>query len=60
MREHTHLPAMMGFVRKHVTQHLHADRPRLSPAVSQKPLDAAPATAERFNEHLRAAGGTLG
>jgi hypothetical protein len=60
MREHTHLPAMVGFVRKHVAQHFHANRPRLSPAVSKKLLDAAPTTAERFREHLGAAGGALG
>src|SRR6266571_1746651 len=60
MREHTHLPAMMGFVRKHVAQHFQANRPRPSPAVSAKLLDAAPTTAERFSEHLRAASGALG
>ena len=58
MREHAHLPAMVGFVRKHVAQHFHANRPRLSPAVSAKLLDAA--TAERFSKHLRAASGALG
>src|SRR5437867_11532461 len=60
MREHTHLPAMVGFVRKHVAQHFDANRPRPSPAVSAKLLDAAPTTAERFSEHLRAASGALG
>ena len=60
MREHTHLPAMVGFVRKHVAQHLRANRPRPSPPVSAKLLDAAPTTAERFSEHLLAAGGALG
>jgi hypothetical protein len=40
MREHTHLPAMVGFVRKHVAQHFQANRPRPSPAVSAKLLDA--------------------
>src|SRR5712692_8497491 len=60
MREHTHLPAMVGFVRKHVTQHFWANRPRRSPAVSAKLLDATPTTAERFSEHLRAASGALG
>src|ERR1700675_5094775 len=60
MREHTDLPAMVGFVRKHVAQHFQANRPRLSPAVSQKLLDAASTTAERFSEHLRAASGALG
>src|SRR3977135_4405215 len=60
MREHTHLPAMVGFVRKHVAQHFQANWPRPSPAVSAKLLDAAPTTAERFSEHLRTASGTLG
>jgi hypothetical protein len=60
MREHTHLPAMVGFVRKHVAQHFHANRPRPAPAVSKKLLDAATTTAERFSEHLRAASGALG
>src|SRR5208283_304276 len=60
MREHAHLPAMMGFVSKHVAQHFQANRPRPSPAVSEKLLDAPPRTAERFSEHLRAANGALG
>jgi hypothetical protein len=60
MREHTHLPAMVGFVRKHVAQHFQANRPRRSPAVSAKLLDAAPTAAERFRKHLRAASGALG
>jgi hypothetical protein len=60
MREHAHLPAMVGFVRNHVAQHFHANRPRPSPAVPTKFLDAATATAERFSKHLRAACGTLG
>jgi hypothetical protein len=60
MREHAHLPAMVGFVRKHVAQHLRANRPRPSPSVSQKLLDAPSTTAERFSEHLRAASGALG
>ena len=62
MREHTHLPAMVGFVRKHVAQHFHANRPRPGPAVSAKLCNvaAAPTTAERFSEHLRAASGALG
>src|SRR5207244_411601 len=59
MREHTHLPAMVGFVRKHVAQHFQANRPRPSPAISTKLLDASPTTAERFSEHLRAASGAL-
>src|SRR5258707_7257431 len=58
MREHTHLPAMVGFVRKHVAQHLQANRPRTTPPVSAKLLHAAP-TAERFSEHLRAASGAV-
>jgi hypothetical protein len=52
-REHTHLPPVVGFVRKHVAQAFH-DRPRPGPAVSAKHLDAAPTAAERFSEHLRA------
>jgi len=60
MSQHTHLPAMVGFVSKHVAQHLGANRPRLRPAVSAKLLDAAPITAKRFGEHFRAAGGALG
>jgi hypothetical protein len=60
MREHTHLAAMVGFVRKHVAQHFHANRPRLSPAVSAKLVDAAASTAERFSEHFAAASGTFG
>jgi hypothetical protein len=50
---------MVGFVRNHVAQHFHAHRPRPSPAVSEKFLDAAPA-AERFSKHLLAASGALG
>jgi hypothetical protein len=60
MREHTHLPAMVGFVRKHVAQHFRANRPRRSPAVSAKLLDAPPTPAERFSEHLFTANGALG
>jgi hypothetical protein len=50
---------MVGFVRKHVAQHFHANRPGLSPAVSAELLHAAP-TAQRFSQHLRAASGALG
>jgi len=60
MREHTHLPAMVGFMRKHVAQHFRPNRPRPTPAVPAKLLDAAPRTAERFSEHLLAASGALG
>ena len=60
MRQHTHLPAVVGFVRKHVAQHFQANRPRPSPAVSAKLLDAAFTTAQRLSEHLRAASGALG
>ena len=60
MRQHAHLPAMVGFMRKHVAQHFRASRPRPSPAISAKLLDAALTTAERFREHLRAASGALG
>src|SRR5947208_14381665 len=41
MREHTHLPAMVGFVRKHVAQHFQANRPRPSPAISAKPVSTS-------------------
>src|ERR1700728_1690299 len=60
MREHTHLAAMMGFVRKHVAQHFHAYWPRFTPAVPAKFFDTAARTAERFSEHIRAARGALG
>ena len=60
MREHTHLPAMMGFVRKHVAQHFQASRPRRGSAISAKLLDAPLTAAERFGKHLHAASGTLG
>ena len=60
MREHAHLPAMMGFVSEHVAQHLRASRPGLGPAVSEKLLDAAAMIAERFSKHLLAASGALG
>ncbi len=59
MRKHTHLPAVVGFMRKHVAQHFRSNRPRLSPPISVELLDAAP-TAERFCEHLLAARGALG
>ncbi len=59
MRQHTHLPAMVGFVGKHVAQHLRANRPRPSPTVSVKLLHTA-STTESFGEHLRAASGALG
>ena len=60
MREHTHLPAMVGLVSKHVAQHFQANRPGLGPAVSAKRLDAAPTTAQRFSKHIRAACGARG
>src|SRR5258708_27260031 len=59
-REHAHLPAMVGFVGKHVAQHFRANWPRPSPAVSAELLDGTPTTAEGFSEHLRAASGALG
>ena len=58
MREHTHLPPMVGFVSNHVAQHFRANRPRLSPTVSKKLMYAA--AAKCFREHLRAASGALG
>ena len=60
MREHAHLPAMVGFMSKHVAQHFHANRPRPAPAVSAKLLDPASTTAQRLRQHLRAASGALG
>ena len=60
MREHTHLPAMVGFVTKHVTQHLRAGWPSPSPAVSAEVLHTAARASERFGQHLRAASGALG
>src|SRR5262245_45608200 len=60
MCEHAHLPAMVGLVGKPVAQHFPTTLPRASPAVSAKLLDAAPTTADRFGEHLRAASGALG
>ena len=36
VREHAHLPAMMGFVGKHVGQHCDTDRPGWSPSVSSE------------------------
>ena len=48
MREHTHLPAMVSLVSKHVAEHFRANRPRPTPAVSAKLLDAALTIAERF------------
>jgi hypothetical protein len=59
MREHTHLPAVVGFVSKHVAQHFRANRPRLSPAVSMKLLNVAPNAAERFRQHFPAASRAL-
>jgi hypothetical protein len=59
MREHAHLPAVVGFVGKHVAEHLEAHRPGRGQAVSAKLLDAA-AIAERFRQHLPAASGAPG
>jgi hypothetical protein len=58
MREHAHLSAMVGFVSQHVAQHLHPNRPRLSPAISDELLHAASAT-KRISKHLRAADSAL-
>jgi hypothetical protein len=60
MREHTNLPAMVCFMSKHVAKHLHANRPRRSPTVSAKLLDATSITAQRFSQHLSAASCALG
>ena len=45
----------MGFVRKHVAEHLRANRPGTSPSVSQKHFHAALTTAQRCCEHRHAA-----
>jgi hypothetical protein len=60
MREHAHLSAMVGFVRKHVAEHFQANRPRMSPAVAVKYFNAAAIVAQRLIEHLHAASGALG
>jgi hypothetical protein len=60
MREHTHLPAMVSLLSEHVAKHFRTSRPRPSPPVPAKLLDAATTIAERFGEHFRTASGTLG
>ena len=60
MRDHADLPAMVGFVRKHVAKHFHTNWPRLGPPVSAKLLDAVLTAAKSFSQHLRAASGALG
>jgi len=59
MGEDGYLPSMVGFVSNHIAEHLRADRPGLSPAVSQETRDAAPAT-ERLGQHFRASRAALG
>ena len=49
MRQHTNLPAVVGFMRNHVAQHFRANRPRLCPAVSVKLLDSS-TTTEGFSQ----------
>ena len=65
MCEHTHLSAVVGFVGKHVAQHLRSDGPGLSPSVPTKRVDAARGAVgslavERFGKHLRAAYSAFG
>ena len=62
MRQHTHLPAVVSFVRNHVAKHFHANGPRASPTISVKLLDVAfiCTAAESFSKHLFAASGALG
>ena len=48
MCEHAHLPAMVGFVSKHIAQHFRANRPRPGPTVSEKLPNAAATIAEGF------------
>jgi hypothetical protein len=66
MREHTYLPAMVGFMRHHIAKHFRTNRPGPSPAVpkkliNDKLIDAGLTltTAERFGQHLRAASSAL-
>ncbi len=59
-REHDDLSAMVGFVGEHVEQHFGADWPGSRPSVSEKMLDWIVASAERFGEHVCAAGGAFG
>lgn len=58
MGEQADLAAMMGFVRKHVTEHFRADGPGASPTVAVEFEDTAGAI-ESFGKHLRAASGAL-
>lgn len=54
MRKQQYLSAMVGFVGKHIAQHLDANRKGRSPTVSTKHVDAATAV-ESFGEHFGAA-----
>jgi hypothetical protein len=56
MRKHTNLPAMVRLMSNHVAKHLHANRPRLSPAISPKHLNP---TLERLSQHLPTSSRTL-
>ena len=49
MRQHTNLPAVVGFMRNDVAQHFRANRPRLCPAVSVKLLHPS-TTTEGFSQ----------
>ena len=60
MREHAHLPAVVGFMRNHVAQHLWSSRPGPSPSVPAKLPDAAFAITKRCGNHLPALSGALG
>jgi hypothetical protein len=60
MRQHANLPAMMCLVSDHVAQHLHAHRPRRSPSISAKSLDAPPIITKRLTQHLPAPSSALG
>src|SRR5437879_2152642 len=54
MRQHTCLPAMVGFVRKHVAQHFQPRWPGRCPSVSDKRFDPAITSAESVLQHCRA------
>ena len=58
MRKHTNLPPMVRLVSNHVAQHLHPNRPRLSPAIPLKHRDP-PAIIETLSQHLPTPSRTL-
>ncbi len=58
MREHAHLPAMVGFVRKHVAEHFQANRHWPS-QLSLRNFLMRRTVAQRLIEHLHAASGAI-